>query len=204
MDQARSEGGAHAAHRPIECPEDYAYVLGLYLGDGHIARLARTFRLCIYMDSRYSQIVREARRALASIMWPNKAAIQARAGVNMMIVRTHSSSLPELFPQHGPGRKHERPIRLAEWQQAIVDEHPDLFVRGLIQSDGCRAINKVWGGKYQYPRYFFTQESVDIMDLFTDACDRLGIEWAFTKRNTVSVAKRASVALLDEFVGPKR
>jgi hypothetical protein len=177
--------------------------LGLYLGDGHIVQLKRTFRLCIYMDSRYPQIIAESRRALASVMWPAKAAVQPRRGVNMVIVRSHSLSLPTLFPQHGPGREHERPIVLADWQQDIVEEHTGLFLRGLIQSDGCRVINKVWGGKYSYPRSFFTQESVDIMDLFTDACDRLGVDWAFTRRNTVSVARRASVAILDEFVGPK-
>ena len=189
---------------PADVPRaDYAYLLGLYLGDGHIARLARTYRLCLYMDSRYPQVISEARRAMASVMTPNRAAIQVRRGVNMVIIRSHSASLPTLFPQHGAGPKHERPIVLEPWQESIVDEHSDLFLRGLIQSDGCRVMNRVWGGKYTYPRYFFTQESVDIMDLFTDACDRLGIEWAFTKRNTVSVARRASVARLDEFVGPK-
>ena len=28
---------------------------------------------------------------------------------------------PCLFPQHGPGRKHERPIVLEHWQRVIVD-----------------------------------------------------------------------------------
>ncbi|HYK98050.1 MAG TPA: hypothetical protein VEU77_06620, partial [Candidatus Acidoferrales bacterium] len=31
---------------------DYAYVLGMYLGDGYIARLKRTWALKIYMDAR--------------------------------------------------------------------------------------------------------------------------------------------------------
>jgi hypothetical protein len=183
---------------------DYAYVLGLYLGDGHIVRLPRTFRLSIYMDSRYPAIIAEVRRALASVLYPNKAAIQRPRRVNMAIVRTHSNSLPTLFPQHGPGPKHMRPIALADWQQAIVEEHPDLFVRGLIQSDGCRVMNKVWGGKYAYPRYFFTQVSDDIRRLFCDACDRLGVDYRLSNWKTVSVAKAGSVARLDEFVGPKR
>ena len=34
-----------------------------------------------------------------------------------------------------------------------------MFIRGLIHSDGCRVTNKVWGGKYEYPRYFFTNHS---------------------------------------------
>lgn len=28
-----------------------------------------------------------------------------------------------LFPQHGPGKKHERLIALEPWQQTIVDAH---------------------------------------------------------------------------------
>jgi hypothetical protein len=44
-----------------------------------------------------------------------------------------------LFPQHGPGRKHERPIVLAGWQQSITRRHPKQLIRGLIDSDGCRS-----------------------------------------------------------------
>lgn len=45
---------------------------------------------------------------------------------------------PCLFPQHGPGRKHERPIVLEHWQREIVEQHPGPFLRGLFHSDGCR------------------------------------------------------------------
>lgn len=38
------------------------------------------------------------------------------------------------LPQHGPERK----IELAPWQQEIVAECPELFLRGLFNSDGCR------------------------------------------------------------------
>jgi hypothetical protein len=34
--------------------------------------------------------------------------------------------------------------------------------------------------------------------------DQLGIEWRQNNRVTLSVARRGSVALLDQFVGPKR
>ncbi|HEV8373977.1 MAG TPA: helix-turn-helix domain-containing protein [Actinomycetota bacterium] len=36
------------------------------------------------------------------------------------------------------------------------------------------------------------------------ACDALGIEWRPHNRWSLSVARRGSVALLDQFVGPKR
>ncbi len=48
---------------------------------------------------------------------------------------------PCLFPQHGPGRKHERDLVLADWQWEIVERHPADFLRGLFHSDGCRANN---------------------------------------------------------------
>lgn len=56
---------------------------------------------------------------------------------------------------------------------------------------------------YEYPRYFFTNTSDDIRTLFTDALDRLGIEWKQANARNSSVAKREAVARLDEFVGAK-
>jgi hypothetical protein len=78
-----------------------------------------------------------------------------------------------------------------------------MFLRGLIHSDGCRVQNRVWHGKYSYPRYFFGNESEDIRQLVRDACDLIGVEHRDNRRNSISVARRASVALLDEIVGPK-
>ena len=106
-----------------------------------------------------------------------------------------------LFPQHGPGRKHERTIELASWQEEIVDTHTGEFLRGLIHSDGCRVLNRV-NGK-DYPRYLFSQVSDDIRRLFCEACDRLGVRYSFNRWKEVSVARAPSVAILDSFVGPK-
>jgi hypothetical protein len=114
-----------------------------------------------------------------------------------------------LFPQHGPGRKHNRKIELEEWQRVIVAEHSGDFVRGLFHSDGCRCVNRVrrrfadGERHYEYPRYFFSNESRDIMRLCGEALDRLGIAWRFARPNLLSVARREAVARLDEFVGPK-
>jgi hypothetical protein len=46
-------------------------------------------------------------------------------------------------------------------------------------------------------------ESADILGLCGATLDQLGVEWRFSKPNTISVAKRDAVARLDEFVGPK-
>jgi hypothetical protein len=101
---------------------------------------------------------------------------------------------------------------LEPWQREIVDAFPREFLRGLIHSDGCRTISrfrtKLPSGRvaeYAYPRYFFSNLSADIRELFCEYCERLGIRWTqSTHHRNISVSHRGSVALLDEFVGPKR
>ena len=112
-------------------------------------------------------------------------------------------------PQHGPGPKHRRTIELIDWQQEIVAEHPELFLRGLFDSDGCRVAN--WATRtvagvqkrYDYPRYMFSNESADIMALCQWALDLLQIPWRMPRPNALSVARRVAVGGLDEFIGPK-
>ena len=64
----------------------------------------------------------------------------------------------------------------------IVDEHPWLFLRGLLHSDGCRSINRVKTtlpsgryAEYEYGRWYFVNASEDILGIFGDACDRVGV-----------------------------
>jgi LAGLIDADG-like domain len=98
---------------------------------------------------------------------------------------------------------------LEPWQVAIVVEHPGRFLRGLFHSDGCRVTNwttHVVAGerrRYEYPRYFFSNRSEDILQLCERALDLLGIEHRRSNRYSVSVARRESVAILDRHVGPK-
>jgi hypothetical protein len=95
------------------------------------------------------------------------------------------------------------------WQQEIVTIFPGPFLRGLFHSDGCRIINRVRrklaGGDrwYEYPRYFFSNESADIIGLCAQTLDQVGVSWRMARRNVLSVARREAVARLDEFVGPK-
>jgi hypothetical protein len=123
------------------------------------------------------------------------------------LVTLYSTSWELLLPQHGPGKKHTRPIRLEDWQRTIVVQEPGRFLRGLIHTDGWRGENRVRsraGKEYSYPRYQFCNRSEDILDLFTWACRLLGVESRRLDYKTISVARRDSVAILDEFVGPKR
>lgn len=186
----------------------YAYLLGLYLGDGHIAHHRRgVLRLTISCCDEWPGLMDAAAEAMAAVMPANSVGRLRRVGCTM--VNSYSKHWACMFPQHGPGMKHTRPIVLQEWQEEIVSEFGEEFVRGLIHSDGCRSINRVrrplkdgdrW---YDYVRYTFVNESADIRGLFTGALDRLGIAWRQSNRRTISVARREAVARLDEFVGPK-
>ncbi len=128
----------------------------------------------------------------------------------MWILQSSGASWPNLFPQHGPGRKHERRIELAPWQLRITRAHTEEFLRGLIHSDGSRCINRFAVklpsgrvGRYAYPRYFFTNYSADIRKIFCEHCELLGIRWTQSNARNISVSHRDSVAILDSFVGPK-
>jgi hypothetical protein len=185
----------------------YAYLLGVYLGDGHIARAARdVYRLRIYLDSRYPVIIQEVAEAMEAVLPPHHAHRQLHRTAAMVEVGMYSKTWPCLLPQHGPGKKHQRDIVLTDWQQDIVDANHEAFLRGLIHSDGCRHINRVWsnGKAYGYSRYHFTNVSADIRALFCASCDALGIAWRRMNARNISVARREAVGLLDGFVGPKR
>jgi hypothetical protein len=187
-------------------PDSYAYLLGLYLGDGCLSEQHRgVMRLRIALDERYPRIIHECFCAMEDLLPQNRPHVQALHSSRAVEVGIYSKQLPCLFPQHAAGRKHERLIVLADWQERIVSRRPDLLLRGLIHSDGCRCINTIRHGRrtYRYPRYTFTNRSDDIRGIFCDACDVLGIEWRVMNAWNISVARREAVARLDEFVGPK-
>ncbi|MFD9070780.1 helix-turn-helix domain-containing protein [Streptomyces lasiicapitis] len=190
----------------------YSYLLGLYLGDGCISSHHRgVYFLRIACADAWPGLIDSCAEAVGVLRPDNKVFRVQRQGCQY--ITCYSKHWPCLFPQHGPGKKHERAIVLERWQQEIVDEHPWEFIRGLIHSDGCRITNwttRLVGGvtkRYEYPRYFFTNTSTDIVGLFTGTLDRLGVEWKPLHQSraavTVSIARKASVALMDTHVGPK-
>ncbi|MFE6976719.1 hypothetical protein [Streptomyces sp. NPDC057682] len=194
---------------PLNDPANYAYLLGLYLGDGCISAhpRGRGYYLRIACADAWPGLIEECRNAIAAIHPSGAVYLVQKQGC--VAVTSYSRHWPCLFPQHGPGKKHDRTIALATWQQEIVDAHRWEFVRGLIHSDGCRITN--WATRlvrgerrrYEYPRYFFTNLSADILRLYTGTLDKLGVEWKAANRKNISVARRASVALMDAHVGPK-
>lgn len=196
-------------HRFDQLPKDYVYLLGLYLGDGSIATHPRgVHRLRITLDMRYPGIVRECETAMRAVVPRNRVSCQLRP-CNCYEVNAYSKGWPCLFPQHGPGAKHTRLIFLSKWQQELAETWPDLLLKGLIQSDGCRFVNS-GRNEWRHPRYVFSNVSTDITSIFCSACDCLGLRWSasFPSRESAAVSiyvsRKADVARLDEFVGPKR
>jgi hypothetical protein len=189
------------------CAYAYSYLLGLYLGDGTISRHPReVFRLRIFLDRAYPLIVAECSAAMSLVVPTSRVGVYSHRHEQVEEVNSFSKHWPHLFPQHGPGLKHRRPIVLEPWQRRIVERYPGRLLRGLIHSDGCRVVNRIRHPKktYVYPRYFFSNRSDDIRGIFCDACDRLGIEWRPDGPWNVSVARRGAIAELDRHVGPKR
>ena len=192
------DGCEHVRRVPEEA---FAYLLGLYLGDGCLSpQRGRVYRLRISLDLRYPLIIDECEASMARVL-PNKVGRVASPGC--MSVNSYSTHWPCLFPQHAPGRKHLRPIVLEPWQAHIaLESHPRLLLRGFIHSDGYRGMNRI-NGRYSYPRYMFSNRSADIREIFLDACRRVGIHATQCGEWQLSVARRRDVALMDEFIGPK-
>jgi hypothetical protein len=178
----------------------YCYLLGLYLGDGCISLYRRVWRLRIVLDAKYPTIVDRCSEAI-NVLMPGQRAHARPLPKNCVEVSLYSKHWPCLFPQHGPGRKHDRRIALEPWQQALVDRETEEFVIGLIHSDGCRVVANDRG--VMSVRYHFSNMSEDIIGLFTGALDKLGIPWTRSSKKIVSVYRKAATARLDTFVGPK-
>jgi len=138
--------------------------LGLYLGDGHVVSTGRSYRLTIKLDAVYPGIVKAAAAAVAAVLPGHAVAVRPHPTQRCVAVSTHSILWPQLLPQHGPGRKHTRPIRPTPWQLKITRVEPRALVRGLIHSDGSRyvAVVRRRGRTYSYARYSFANRSDDI------------------------------------------
>jgi hypothetical protein len=182
-------------------PAAYVYLLGMYLGDGCLSEHRRAvYKLRISLDARYPGIAAECERAMPAVMPNNRVGRVDHSGWHELF--SYSKAWPCLFPQHGPGRKHTREIVLTDWQRSLVARWPALLLRGLIQSDGCRFQNT--GRNWSHPRYSFTNLSAGIRTIFCETCDSMGIHWTLSGGKTIYVSRKADVARLDGFIGPKR
>jgi hypothetical protein len=187
----------------------YAELFGWYLGDGHITVERRgVYALHVYNDRSYTALNAHVLDLMRTVKPGSRP--HTREVPGCVISTVSWKHWPCLFPQHGPGRKHERDLVLADWQREIVERHPADLLRGLFHSDGCRANNwtrRMVAGemkRYDYPRWQFTNNSPDIRRWCCEALDRVDVPWRQSSWKTISVSTRAGVARLDELLGLKR
>lgn len=186
----------------------YAELLGWYLGDGHISLGRRgVHNLHVVNDEKYGDDNARIRKLMEAVKPRGRP--HTRRATGCIITTVGWKHWTCLFPQHGPGRKHERPIVLEEWQRTIVEEHPAAFLRGLFHSDGSRVNN--WARRpvagepkiYRYPRWQFANASEDIRGLCCWALDLVEVPWRQSNARVISVSRREAVARLDELIGLK-
>lgn len=189
--------------RPVELRDDrtcaaYAYVLGQYLGDGYVATHRRSvYRLRIACADSWPLVVQRLTEELTTL-FPHNAVGRVQK-IGCADINVYSKRWPALLPQVGPGRKHERTLRLEAWQRELVyGDHTGPFICGLLHSDGCRVVNRIRHGErvYEYGRYAFSNRSDDIHRMLQRALRSVGI----VSRRTgwqQTVGRRDGVAQLD-------
>lgn len=196
--------------RPEQPRDDaaYAQLLGLYLDDGSVSVMrSGACALSVFCDDAWPGLADECDDLMRAVLATSVCRVQAQGCHE---ITSYSRHWLCLLPQHGPGKKQDRPIVLEDWQRDIVTAHPGRLLRGLFHSDGWRghnvAVKRAPDGfvtRYRYSRYEFTNKSADIRGICSAALDELGIAWRPNGPWRISVNRRAAVAALDEHVGPK-
>ncbi len=216
-DYQRRELPRGQAHLHAECPRclgaplaggAYAELLGWYLGDGYISKGRRdVYNLHIYNDVAYPKVNAHIQEVMRTVK-PNSRP-HTRLLPGCLATTVSWKHWPCLFPQHGPGRKHERALVMTDWQWEVVTAHPADFLRGLFHSDGARVRNwatRVVAGRrrrHDYPRWQFVNRSEDILGWCGEALDLADVAWRRSNTWTISVSRREAVQRLDDLIGPK-
>lgn len=179
--------------------ESYSYIFGLYLGDGYINKMKRTYRLRVFLDSRQDLVIEECVKNMEKLFPSNKVNI-LKTKHNFVIITLYSNYLPIIFPQHGPKQKCERNIELEDFQKKIIIKKD--FMKGLFHSDGSFYL-----AKNEYPRYLFTNKSKQILDMFADCLIEQDIIPKIRKRKNdiydIQIQNIKDVKKLYEILGEK-
>ena len=125
--------------RPMRfVPEDYAELLGLYLGDGSISRHPRTHRLRIVLDAKYPGIIEDAHALLKGCFPGNDIHVGAGSKGNCRSLSVYSTHLLCLFPQH-PAAHRPRALAAGDHRPGALGIPTGLHQVGwerLRQQDG--------------------------------------------------------------------
>jgi hypothetical protein len=192
----------HTKLNDHEFRSKYSYLLGQYLGDGHIIKTPRSYKLSIYTTAKYLSIIDDVVDSMNVVVGRLVNMVSKRGCTD---VHVYSNVLPNIFPQHGPGKKHNRNVELTSWQKDNLD-HASLL-KGLFHSDGC----------YYYSQkayiYNFVNCSLDIIKIYESCLIALGIEYkTYTRKVSLSrktqlykvvVTKKEDVIKMYGIVGEK-
>lgn len=103
------------------------------------------------------------------------------------MVSLYSNKIPNLFPQHGIGKKNSRDVSLVDSQTFVTDYYAIELLCGLLDSDGSK-YQRVQGGK-SLSAYQFTNTSTHIINLYKHLLDKYEISYSSTKKPTVGNRK---------------
>lgn len=196
-----------------EQKESYSYILGFYLGDGCLGHVKNSFTLMIVNQSDRHETNQRIAENIKIIFPTKNVMVRKRKEANCAVISMTSLRLDEMFP-HGKGSKHTRKIVLRDWQKEIVKLFPENFIKGMMESDGCRYVPR----KKECPTYViyqFANCSLDLHGFLQEAAAQIGLEFTFRARKSngekdrtqmflTSFNKKTSVELLDSFVGIKK
>src|SRR5437764_2918625 len=89
-------------------PYSYAHRLGWYLGGGYVSAIRTTFQLVIVCDAAYTELV-DSCWASVQLTAPDRRVHVRHHPVHRYVrIESNWKRWPEVFPQHGPGRKSTR------------------------------------------------------------------------------------------------
>lgn len=197
------EGGIEYIESNIKNnPKLYSYILGLYLGDGYLDKIKdkNLYKIRITQDKKYPKLLELIRSSIQEFF---KGTCFLANCQGCYQITLYKKDLNLYFPQHSKGYKHLREIKLTEFQKENVDNIE--LLRGLFHSDGSFYIRK--SNNKIYYNYNFTNKSKDIIDIFTNCLDSIGISYGTRiKKNeiwVVQIQKTSEVKKLHSILGDK-
>ncbi|MCK9428553.1 MAG: LAGLIDADG family homing endonuclease [Candidatus Omnitrophica bacterium] len=192
-----------------EYRKSYYYLLGQYLGDGCISLMKnkRTYELRIMCADSHPMIIEEVKKSLNIVFPYNKIQDVKRPGCRSIGI--YCSALPQIFPHTGKGKKHNRIIKLIDWQLNYLESNKIYLLKGLFHSDGSYYYSKATNNYH----YNFTNCSLDIHNIFQNCLESLNIRYTFNKRKCKKILpndiyltiiyRKSEVDKLFELIGPK-
>ena len=184
----------------------YSYILGMYLGDGHIiqAKNKRSYKLTLFNNSFQDKVINLCENSLNYIFPSNRVNVYKVPTCNLIKVYVYNKMIPNVFPQHDFGKNHDRPIKLLDWQLKYLNT--SKMLAGLFHSDGTFY---TYNGYYFYS---FTNCSLDILDICKMCLDDQDIRYTFTSKKAskivtqsylIKVYRQKEVMKLYNIVGEK-